>query len=95
MTAVSRIDRHLQRTERRSSRNVRGANIRNPIPDSRRRTHEADLRCIERPDTRSRLEGHGGAFGQLVEPAVAYGIPPERVRLAILAAHRPGAPVSL
>jgi len=95
MTAVRRIDRHLHRTESRSSRNVSGAKIRNPIDDSVRRTDEAHVGRVERAGAAPRLERDGSAFGQIVEPAIAYGIAAKRVRLAVVAAHRPGSPVAL
>src|SRR5262249_61585390 len=83
MTAVRRIERHRHRTESRSRRNVSGAKIRNPMPASLRRTHEAQLCRVERPGAGPGLEGDGRAFGEIVEPAVAHGIAPKGVRLAV------------
>jgi hypothetical protein len=95
MMAVRRIERHRHRTESRSSKNVSGAKIRNPIRASLRPTDEAHLGRVERPCAAPGLERHGSAFGEVVEPAVAHGIAPERVRLAVVAAHRPGATVAV
>src|SRR5207245_1901168 len=93
IAAVSRMDRHLHRTVSRSTAKVSGAKIRNP--NSVCGPHEAHLRGIERARAGPRLEGHGGALGELVKPAIAYGVAAKRVRLAVLATHRPGAAVAL